>query len=436
MEIVPQLFVVLLLILLNGFFVASEFVLIALRRSTVEEWVKKDNPVARFIKDALDHIETFISATQIGVTIISLLLGWVGEAAIAGKLGTLLTFLPYGPAQVVAHTVAIGFVFLLITYLQIVLGELVPKAVALQRTDLLAFVFIVPLTIFARVFHPFIQILNTSANVVLRFIRLEPSSKPQLMYSEEEMKLILKDFRQNGLIAKDEAEMAENVFKLHDIPVKQIMIPRTDVVAFEETTSFKKIVKEIENFGYSRYPVYSRSIDNIVGFIHVKDIYRSLLKMEGDKKLSQANLVRKILCVPEAKKADEVLLDMRKKHIHMAIVDDEFGGTAGIVSLEDIIESLVGEIQDEFDKPINEVKRQIDGSFLIDGRASIEAVQKRFRLPVKRLGYSTVGGFVFGLLGREPKIGDKVQLGNITFEVKEIDRKRVKIVSLRRETIK
>lgn len=436
MDLIPQILIIILLILLNGFFVASEFVLIALRKSKVDEFEETGNPTARFIKNATDNLESFISATQLGVTIVSLLLGWLGEVFISGKLIALLSFMPKGPVLIAANAIAIVIAFMLVTYLQIVLGELVPKTIALQKTELLAMVIIVPLTLFANFFRPFILFLNHSANLVLKFMGISTASPHPMAYSEEELKMILHEFGKGGIFPNDEVEMAENVFKLREIPIKQIMIPRTDIIAFEETTTFNSVLKHIDHKGYSRYPVYKRTIDNITGFIHVKDIYKSNIKTDGDKKIYRTSLIRKVLCVPETKKADEVLLDMRKKHIHLAVLNDEWGGTAGIVTLEDIIESLVGEIQDEFDVPIREIKRQIDGSYHIDGRASIEAVQERFRLPVKGLGYTTMGGLVFGLLGREPRINDKVQLGNIIFEVTEIEGKRVKSIKLVRNGLK
>lgn len=434
MDLFVQILVIILLILLNGFFVASEFVLIALRRTRIEEMVTSGNPLARFIKDAVDHLDNFISATQLGVTIVSLLLGWLGESVISGKIIGLLNFLPGGPLYFFAHSLALIVVFFLITYFQIVLGELVPKTIALERAELVATIVILPLTLFARIFHPFILILNKSASMALKLMGMKTAISSKMPYTEEEVKMILHDYGHNGNSSLSEGKMVENVFKLRDISIRQIIIPRMDIMAFEETTTLQMLVKKIENKGYSRYPVYHRTIDDIIGFVHVKDIYRADLKVTGDKKLIQTDLIRNVLTVPENKKADEVLLDMRKKNIHMAVVDDEYGGTTGIVTLEDIIESLVGEIQDEFDKPIKEIKRQVDGSFIIDGRASLETVQKRFPMQIKGLGYSTIGGMVFGLLGREPKVGNKVQLGNIIFEVAAIDGKRVKTVKLIRAT--
>jgi putative hemolysin len=436
MNVLIQIFLLFLLILLNAFFVASEIVLISLRKTQVDELIQKGNPSARMLSNALSHLDSFISATQLGVTIVSLLLGWIGESVLAGNLASYFSFLPKGPALVFAHTAAFVVAFLFITYIQIVLGELVPKALALQKTEYLSMFLIFPLTIFARVFHPFISVLNTSAQIVLRLLRMNGSTYAKLDYTSDEIHLLLDQFRRTGALPKAEVDMIQNVIRLQDIPIKKIMIPRMDIVAFEETTTCKMVLKQIERFGHSRYPVYRRTIDNIVGFVHVKDIYKAVFKGDGDVKLARSTIIRKIIYIPDMKKADDVLLDMRKKHIHLSVVDDEYGQTAGIVSLEDIIESLVGEIQDEFDKPIREITRQVDGSFLIDGRASLESLQKRFNIPIRGLGYNTVGGLVFSLLGREPKVNDRVQLGSLIFEVEEIDGKRVKTVRLRRDVIR
>lgn len=432
MEVIPQFLLVVVLVLLNGYFVASEFSLVAVRKTRIDELVRKGNRAAILVQRALNNLESFISATQLGITIASLALGWIGEPAISHFIEPYLQFLPENIAAFSSHTVSVALAFSLITFLHIVLGELAPKTIALQRAEITSLIIIAPLTFFATIFKPFIWILNGAGTYMLRTFGFKPPKGHQLVHSEEEIKMLLNQSAESGVIPQKEADMVYSVFRLGDIPVKQIMIPRTEIVAFNVSLTLHEVVKRIERHPHSRFPVYERSIDNIIGFIHVKDVYKTILKEKDDKKLSE-QFIRKIISVPETKRIDEVLLDMRRKRIHIAVVNDEYGGTSGIITLEDIIESLVGDIQDEFDQPLREIQKQTDGSYIVDGLTSIERVQKRFRLPIQGQGYTTIGGLVFGLLGHEPNTNDKIQIGNIIFEVERMEKKRIKRIRVSRK---
>ncbi len=434
MDIIFQLLTVFLLVLLNGYFVASEFALVAVRRTRIDELIKKGNLTAKLVRDALQDLDSYISATQLGITIASLALGWIGEPAVAHFLEPVFGFLPVKEAYITAHSVAVVIAFALITFLHIVLGELAPKTIALQKSELTSLVIIAPLTIFTRVFRPVIWLLNGSGSFILRIFRFSMPLGHQLVHSEEEIKMILAQSTQEGVIEKGEAEMVYNVFKLGDIPVKNVMVPRTDVVAFNKNAMVKDVVKQVKsNQPYSRFPVYDRTIDTVIGFVHIKDVYKEVLRAHTDKKLIDTNIIREILNVPETKKVDEVLVDMKRERVHIAIIQDEYGGTSGLATLEDILESVMGEIEDEFDKPLNDIKKMSDGSFTVDAKASIERVQKRFNLRIKGQGYLTIGGLVFGLIGREPSAGDTVQLADIVFEIEEMDRNRIKTLRVRKE---
>lgn len=431
MEIIFQILLVLLLVLLNGYFVASEFSLVGVRKTRIDELVKKGNRRAKRVQDALSKIDSYISSTQLGITIASLALGWIGEPAIARLIEPFFLFLPHAQAAITSHTVAVAIAFLLITFLQIVLGELAPKTMALQKPEKVVMYIIIPLAIFTKIFQPFIYVLNIAGRLVLKILGFHAPSGSQLVHTEEEIKMILTQSAEGGAIEKGEAEIISSVFRLGDITVKQIMLPRTEVVAFNVAATLENMMRRVEHHPHSRFPVYEQSIDNIVGFVHIKDIYKALLQGEKPKKISEkSELIRDIITVPETKLIDDILLEMRKKRIHIAIVEDEYGGTAGIVTLEDIIESLVGEIQDEFEQPVEAIRKQKDGSFLIDGLTPLSKVQNKFKLPMKGQGYTTVGGLIFGLLGREAIVGDKVQIGEIALKVEEIDRKRIKVVRL------
>ncbi|MDP3940738.1 MAG: hemolysin family protein [bacterium] len=433
MEIFFQSGLVLLLVLLNGYFVASEFALVAIRKTRVAELAKKGNAAAKLLHKALEHLDMYISATQLGITLASLALGWVGEPFLANLIEPFFSFLPNEQAVITSHTLAVAIAFGTLTFLHIVLGELVPKSLALQKPEKTSLLIISPLLLFTNIFRPAIWFLNGTGQVILRIFGLHNPQGHQSVYSEEEIKILLTQSSKSGVIPSKEVEMVYNIFQLGDIPVKFVMIPRTDVIAFNVATTLKDILQRIEKYPHSRFPVFEGAIDNVIGFIHVKDIYRELLKHGEKTKLSTLKIVRSIISVPEVKKIDAVLQEMRRKRIHLAVVHDEFGGTAGIVTLEDIIESVVGEIEDEFDEPFKNIIRQKDESYLIEGHTLIDDLRQKFNLPLKGQGYTTIGGLVFGLLGHEPRVGDTVQISNLSFEVKQIQGKRIKLLRMNRE---
>lgn len=436
MEFVLQFGLVVLLVLLNGYFVASEFALVAVRKTRIAELAAKGNVAAKLLQKSLSDLDNYISATQLGITLASLALGWIGEPAIAHFLEPLLTFLPHTEALITSHTAAVIIAFSLITFMHIVLGELAPKSIALERSEATALVIITPLIIFSRIFKPFIWLLNNSGHLILRIIGLKRSGEEGVVHSEEEVRMILRQSSEEGAIPAKEVEMVYNVFQLGDIPVKVVMVPKPEIVAFNVTTLIGDVVKKIDSHPHSRFPVYESSIDNVIGFIHVKDVYRELLSKGETVRLSKLDIVRKVIIVPEVKKIDAVLSEMRRKRIQLAVVTDEYGGTAGVVTLEDIIESVIGEIEDEFDSPIQNIQRLKDKSYVIEGHTPIEEVRKKFNLALKGQGYTTIGGLVFGLLGHEPEKGDVVELNNLIFEVKEVEGKRIRQIKLKRKSRK
>lgn len=430
MEFLFQLGLVILLVLLNGYFVASEFALVAVRKTRIDELAKQGNVTAKLLQGALQHLDSYISATQLGITLASLALGWIGEPAIAHFLEPYFTFLPRDAAFFTAHTFAVITAFSIITFLHIVLGELAPKSIALQRSEATSLIIITPLILFTKLFRPVIVFLNGAGQLVLKLLGLSGPGGHQLVHSEEEIRMLLSQSALEGAIPSKEVEMVYNVFQLGDTPVKYIMIPRTDVLAFNIASSLENVIRRIEQHPHSRFPVFENTRDSIIGFVHVKDIYRELLKHGKNKKLSELGITRTIISVPEVKKIDAVLQDMRRKRIHIAVVHDEYGGTAGIVTLEDIIESLVGEIEDEFEQSPTNITRQKDGSYSIKGNTLITEFQGKFRLPLKGQGYTTIGGLVFGLLGHEPRIGDSVQITTLCLTIESIEGKRIKMIKL------
>ncbi len=372
MEVVPQLVLILVLILLNGFFVASEFALVAVRKTRIDELAKKNNKAAKRVQESLGQLSTFISSTQLGVTLASLAIGWLGEPVVAKLLEPLLRqIMPIRLSLISAHVVAIIGALLLITFFQVVIGELVPKSIALQKTERLSLLIITPMTLFTNTFKPFIWVLNYTGGFVMRLLGFSPASGQEQAYSEEEIKMILAQSAREGALEKDEVEMVYSALKLGDIPVRRIMIPRGKIIAFEKQASIEKIVAVTQKYPHSRFPVYNRTIDEVIGFVHIKDIYRDIigekrllsmkdlyknfLRRHGGQTLSKLHILRKIPRVRENARIDDVLVLLRKKRVHIAVVEDDHGRTVGLAALEDIVESLVGEIRDEFDTLENEV---------------------------------------------------------------------------------
>ena len=362
MEIFWQISLVFILVLLNGFFVAAEFALVAIRKTRIDELSKEGNTSAKLVQTALRNLDTYISATQLGITIASLALGWVGEPVLAQYIeGIFHGILSPSAAYLTAHSVGVIISFTLITILHIVLGEVAPKSIALQRTEKILLLIIRPLTIFAILFKPFIFLLNEAGLLVLKTIGFDSASSHHTVHSEEEIKMILAQSANEGAIEKKEADMVNKVFKLADLPVKKVMIPRSEIVAFNNTISVQRVLEKTEKNLHSRFPVFEGSLDTIVGFIHVKDIYSLFLSDNNDKRskntrvnesLKDTALIRTILQITEDRRIDDVLMDMRKKHVHIAIVKDEHDKTVGVVTIEDILESLVGEIHDEFENTL------------------------------------------------------------------------------------
>ncbi|OGK19146.1 hypothetical protein A3G67_02640 [Candidatus Roizmanbacteria bacterium RIFCSPLOWO2_12_FULL_40_12] len=357
METLLKLLLVIFLVLLNGFFVASEFALVAVRKTRINELVKKGRRRAKLVQFALNDLQSFISATQLGITIASLALGWVGEPAIADLLRPYFQFLPDNAATFSSHTVSVILAFSFITFLHIVLGEVAPKTMALEKSEKVALWIIAPLTLFTKIFQPLIFLLSGAGDLVLKLFGFKTTPGHNLTYSEEEIKMILRHSVEGGAIEKEEAEMISSIFKLGDVSVGQIMVNRGHIVAFDVEITISEMLKQIERYPHSRFPIYRKSIDNVLGFIHIKDIYKILLRGETDKKLAETK-IRTIFTVPESKKVNEVLEDIQNKKVHIAIVKNKQRKTVGLIALEDILERLVGEIPDEFEQLRNQIKSQ------------------------------------------------------------------------------
>ncbi len=401
-----QIFVMLFLVFLNGFFVAAEFALVKVRASQIEIQAKTGNRVAKIAKHMTQHLDGYLAATQLGITLASLGLGWVGEAVMEHLLHNMLTSLGASPSFVESFsgTAAPIIAFSTITILHIVFGELAPKSLAIQRPVSTTMGVALPLHFFYLVFRPFIWLLNSFANLFLRLVGINTINSHDAHHSSEELQYLLDQGKESGALENNEHELIKNVFDFNERVVKNIMVPRTKISGVELGTSHDLLLDLIIKEGYSRIPVYDETIDKIVGIVHAKDILPLLVKRQ---ELVLKDIIRKPYFIPETKKINDLLSELQLKRIQIAIVLDEFGGTAGMVTLEDIVEELVGEIQDEYDEEKPIVDKISDTEFVVNASASIYDVNEYLPHDLPEDGdYDTLAGLVGDLFGKFPEVGE------------------------------
>ena len=423
------------LVALNGFFVAAEFAMVSVRRSRIEQLVAEGSGAARILHKAITRLNNYIAATQLGITLASLALGWIGEPTVANLVvPPLELILPQGEAADLSHTVAIIISFILITMFHIVLGELVPKTVALQRTEAVALFIARPLELFRLTFRPFISVINFAGRTVVRLFGMEPIGEIDKVHSVEELEVLVTESRVAGLLDQDEETLLHRVFDFGDKAVRQIMIPRTEIVGVSHEATFDQLIALAAQERYTRYPVYQGSMDKIMGVIHVKDLFGVLQTGSASFRLQQ--IVRPVITVPETVHVTDLLTLMRSRQVHIAVLIDEYGGTAGIVTLEDIVEEIVGDLRDEFDTQESgaayEFDTQADGSILVSGLYSLSELSERLGLPTEQAqldDYDSLGGYIQGQLDRIPIAGDVLTLGHYSLQVEQMDGLRVDRVS-------
>ena len=421
-----RLAAVAVLVAANAFFVAAEFSLVAARRTRIEAMIRRGDRRAATARQAMLNITRYISGTQLGITLTSLGLGWIGEPALAEPIARLFAALPPALATVATHGLAITLAFSLITFLHVVLGELVPKALALLYPEVLGRWLAGPLVLFTTVTNPFIWLLNNSATGLLRRFGARPMSERERVHSPEEILMLVEQSRQTGNLAAQDARMIAGVFEFSEKNAREVMTPRTSMVALPATLALSDAADRVAAAGRSRYPVYRESLDDIVGTVHAKDILRAL--RDGASGQTLETILRPPLFVPGTREIEDVLADMKRQKIHLAIVLDEYGGTAGLVTMEDLLEEIVGQIYDEYDRPEGAGAGGGPAAApapVIAGSTEIPDVNRTYGLQLDDTDYTTIGGVLFGKLGRLPKVGDQVALPGATFEVVEMDGRRV-----------
>ena len=411
----------------NAFFVSAEYAFVAVRRTRIDELVEEGSKSAKRVRRLLDDPARVISAFQVAITLSSLALGAVGEPAVSrlfeelfGNVGML------GDGAVVVISVILAFA--IISALHVVLGEIVPKTLTLSRAESVALAVVLPVTIFMWLFWPFIWVLRGISEALIRLMGLESPSEMRLVHSEEELKLLISASHEEGVLEAEERQLLYKVFDFAETEARQVMVPRPDVVALQVDLTPDEAIEQTLNAPYTRYPVYGETLDDLVGVVHIRHLFGARLQ-QSDATTLEA-FVRPVPIVPETKKLDELLAEFRRTNTHMAIVVDEYGSTVGIATLEDVLEEIVGEINDEFDLPDRELIRLAPDRIRIEASFPIEDFNERFGGDLPDEDYTSVGGFLFGELGRPARPGDVVSHRKFRFTVREVDGPRIRVVDV------
>jgi len=429
LDIAFRLMAVLLLVAANGFFVASEFALVSVRRTRIAELMQEGHPLASAVRRALDDIDAYIAATQLGITMASIGLGWIGEPALAALIEPAVASLPYVDQLpgwlpiTTAHGLAVLVAFAIITGLHIVLGELAPKTVAIQRAERTSLAIALPMEWFYRLFRPVVLGLNSAGMIVLRAFGFEPvAAGHHVAHTEEELKMIVSASTEAGVLDPEEEDLIHRVFEFADLSASQVMVPRTEVVGIPLTASREELEAALDAHDYTRYPIYDGTLDNIVGTINVKDLV-PMLRRDGPIDLRR--ILRTPTVLPESIRVFRLLAGMQAGRRHMVVLIDEFGGTAGIATLRDVLERLVGEVRSDQEAGWPDVEQIAEREALVDGLMLVQDVNDRFGLDLEEVDYHTIGGYVFGALGRRPEIGDSVEAPGCLISVEALDGMRV-----------
>ncbi|MCA0431256.1 MAG: hemolysin family protein [Bacteroidetes bacterium] len=399
-----DLFITALLIILNGFFVAAEFALVKVRASQLDIKAQKGSSRAKLAKTLIEKLDAYLSATQLGITLASLAIGAVGEEVISQLVESFFVKVGWTPNDIAIHSISLPIALALLTILHVTIGEQIPKMIGIKYSMPTTLAIAWPMRIFYFIFSPFIWFLNQSSNLVLRLIGIKQGGDEDV-HTEEELRLILTESEEGGAIKPSENELIQNVFDFDDRIVKQIMVPQNRVVALDVELGKNEITKKIIEEGFSRIPLFLGDIDHVIGIVHTKDLLKALIE---NRFKSLKEIMRPAHFVPESMKINELLREFQKNHIQMAIVTNEFGATAGIITMEDIIEELVGEIQDEHDEEKPNVEKKSETEFIVNAQTTISDLNESLPIAIpENPHYETVSGYINFIFGRIPAVNDK-----------------------------
>jgi len=430
---VVKLLLALFLVLLNGFFVAAEFSIVKVRYSQIQLKAAEGNAMAKQAEHLIKHLDEYLSATQLGITLASLALGWVGESAMHHVIENTFHYFNADVAAATITTISLVISFLLITIMHIVFGELIPKSIAIRKSEQTAMIIAMPLRVFYTVFKPFIWSMNQMSNGFLRMVKIHPASEQEI-HSTEELQLLVKQSADSGEIEEENYEIIKNAFDFTDHSAKQIMVPRQNIASIDIEEPVEDIITKIMDGGYSRLPVYKDSIDNIIGIFYAKEIIREYVKRKGEiNHTDLQDLMREAFFVIGSKKISDLLKVFQQKKQHLAVVIDEFGGTEGIVTLEDILEELVGEIQDEEDDEEKIVDKVGENVFWVQATQPLDEINEHLPklFPVSEDGeYNTLAGFILHELEEIPEENQEFTINNYHVKILKMQNKSVDLVEL------
>lgn len=418
--IITNLLLVALLIALTGFFVATEFAIVKVRSSRIDQLIAEGRKGANAAKHVITHLDEYLSACQLGITITALGLGWLGEPTVEAMLHPLFEQWNLNPS--LSHILSFGIAFASVTFLHVVVGELAPKTVAIQKAEVITLAFSKPIILFYKIMYPFIWILNGSARLLVGLFGLKTASEHEIAHSEEELRILLSESYESGEINQNELKYVNNIFEFDERIAKEIMVPRTEIVTLDISDTIDTIIDVIQKEKYTRYPVIENEKDNVLGMINIKEILTAKLTQKDLHKESiLTSFLKPVIRVIETIPIHDLLVKMQKERIHMAILIDEYGGTSGLVTVEDILEEIVGDIRDEFDADeIAEVRKVKDGHYLFSSRVLIDEVNDLLGIHLSEEEVDTIGGW-FMTKNLDAQIGDEIEEEGYRFKIIEID---------------
>lgn len=429
-----NLLLIIILIAITGFFVATEFAIVKVRTSRIDQLVAEKKPGALAAKKVISNLDEYLSAIQLGITITSLGIGWLGEPAVSHLLEPLFEGLHIAPA--LSSTIALILAFSIITFLHVVVGELAPKTLAIQKAEQITILCAKPLIYFYKIAFPFIWMLNSSARLVSSLFGLKPASEHEVAHSEEELRLILSESYESGEINQTEFKYVNNIFEFDNRVAKEIMVPRTEIIGLYADEPMEEHMKTIRTEKYTRYPVFGEDKDDVLGMVNVKDFFSRYISGGGEKIEGVTNFMRPVIEVMETMPIHSLLLQMQKKRIPLAILYDEYGGTAGLVTLEDILEEIVGEIRDEYDEderpPIQHVN---EAHIVIDGKVLVSEVNDLLGIHLEEEDVDTIGGWIM-MQDSTVTEGQTFEEDGWTFQVLEKDSHQIKQIEIKKKTKK
>ena len=431
---------VMVLVLINGFFVAAEFSVVSVRKTRIAERVARGDTSAKAVQRAIEDPTRFIATTQLGITLASLGLGWIGEPALAHLIEPLFAWLPGEIAGTAAHVAAAGILaFVLITGMHVIIGELMPKSMALQRAERTALLVVRPTLWVEHLFRPFIWVLNGIGNFLLSLLGFNRASEQEHLHSVEELKMLVDASEEGGVIEPAESDMIHAVFDFGAMTAHQMMVPRTELITLDADTPIGDVCDFAAQHHLNKYPVYENDLDHIVGVLHVKDLVPAM-RLPADRQPALRQLMREPLFVPDTIGVNDLLARFRQRKLHIAILLDEYGGTAGIVTLQAIVDELVGEVSDAFGPDEPEVQKLPDGRVRLDGLMLLTDFNDMFAANLKDANYETIAGYMMGTLDRIPKVGDEVDVpvneqDMLRLRVDVMDGKRIAWIVLSRVSL-